>query len=85
MECRRQGIDVPGRLSLMGFGDFELGRECEPAISTIRVDAKGIGTRAGELLRDLFDGRGADWAPSIDLGIEVVPRGTTAAPRRPAL
>ncbi len=85
MECRRQGIDVPGRLSLLGFGDFELGRECEPAISTIRVDAKGIGTKAGVLLRDLFDGRGRDLPPSIDLGIEVVPRGTTAAPRRNAL
>lgn len=82
MECRRQGIDVPGQVSILGFGDFEVGRECEPAISTIRVDAKGIGTRSGELLRELIDGRGADVPETIDLGIEVVSRGTTAAPSR---
>ncbi len=82
MECRRQGVEVPGRVSIMGFGDFELGRECEPAISTIRVDAKGIGTRTGLLLRDLFEGRGQETPPSIDLGIEVVPRGTTAGTGR---
>jgi LacI family transcriptional regulator, gluconate utilization system Gnt-I transcriptional repressor len=81
MECRRQGVDVPGRLSLMGFGDFEVGRECEPAISTIRVDAKGIGARTGRLLRDLIDGEGAQAPQTLDLGIEVIPRGTTAAPR----
>ncbi len=77
MECRRRGVEVPGQVSIMGFGDFEVGRECEPAISTIRVDAKGIGARAGELLRALFEGAGAG-ANALDLGIEVVPRGTTA-------
>jgi LacI family gluconate utilization system Gnt-I transcriptional repressor len=82
MECRRQGIEVPGRISLMGFGDFEVGRECEPAISTIRVDAKGIGTRTGQLLRELIDGKGAEAPASVDLGIEIVPRGTTPAARR---
>jgi len=78
MECRRRGLDVPGRLSIMGFGDFELGRESEPPISTIRVDAKGIGARTGRLLRDLFDGEGRGGPAALDLGIEIVARGTTA-------
>ena len=82
MECRRRGIDVPGRLSVIGFGDFHLGRECEPAISTVRVDAQGIGTRTGELLLELFEGAERTGPAAFDLGIEVVAPGTTA-PRIP--
>lgn len=79
MECRRRGIGVPDRLSIMGFGDFEVGRQCEPSISTVRVDAKGIGLRTGELLRRLLAGAttsGVD-AASVDIGIEIVARATT--------
>lgn len=79
MECRRRGIDVPGRVSIMGFGDFEVGRQCEPAISTIRVDAKAIGADTGRLLLGLFADDAADRGERrIDADIAVVARSTTA-------
>lgn len=79
MECRRRGIDVPGAVAIMGFGDFEVGRQCEPAISTVRVDAKAIGEKTGRLLLETLTGAGASRAPwTEDVGVSVVARGTTA-------
>ena len=49
-ECQRRGWSVPGRLAIAGFGDFELSRCCHPRLTTISVDAPGIGAAAGDLL-----------------------------------
>ncbi|KQT54664.1 transcriptional regulator [Aureimonas sp. Leaf454] len=86
MECRRRGIDVPGGIAVLGFGDFEIGRQCEPAISTVRVDAKAIGEETGRLLLELFDRTDGTPPPILrDVGISVVGRGTTALrPARPS-
>ena len=46
MECRRRGIDVPGRLAITGFGDFEIARACFPSITTIGCDWKKLGRNA---------------------------------------
>ncbi|PRD44760.1 transcriptional regulator [Phyllobacterium phragmitis] len=81
MECHRRGIKVPADLSLMGFGDFDIARQCVPAITTIRVDAAQIGRLTGEMLVRLFneEGGAADLQPStIDVGFTLVPRQTTA-------
>ncbi|WP_307269231.1 LacI family DNA-binding transcriptional regulator [Labrys wisconsinensis] len=83
MECRRRGIRVPEDLSLIGFGDFEIGRQCVPSIDTIRVDAQRIGRRTGELLLALLGkGSPAGEPASLDVGFELVVRETTAAARR---
>jgi LacI family gluconate utilization system Gnt-I transcriptional repressor len=50
MECQRRGWDVPGRIAIAGFGDFEVSRACHPRITTIALDCVGIGQAAGELL-----------------------------------
>ena len=50
-ECQRRGWAVPGRIAIAGFGDFELSRSCHPRLTTISVDAPGIGEAAGTLLR----------------------------------
>jgi LacI family gluconate utilization system Gnt-I transcriptional repressor len=50
MECQRRGWDVPGRLAIAGFGDFEVSRTCHPRITTVALDCAGIGRAAGELL-----------------------------------
>lgn len=78
MECRRRGVDVPGRLSLMGFGDFEIGRVSCPSLTTIAVDAEGIGRRAGQLIRGLLRGEAADQPQEIDVGFTLHARETTA-------
>ena len=49
-ECQRRGWAVPGRLAIAGFGDFELSRSCHPRLTTVSVDATGIGMAVGDLL-----------------------------------
>ncbi len=86
MECRRRGIDVPGGLSLLGFGDFEIGQQVVPALSTVSVDFGDLGNRAGRLAVELLQRAGTagdegdvQGDRTVDLGFTVVPRGTTRA------
>jgi LacI family gluconate utilization system Gnt-I transcriptional repressor len=48
--CRRKGIEVPGQVALAGLGDFEVGQEIEPPLSTVRVPRYDLGRRAAEVL-----------------------------------
>lgn len=82
MECHRRGISVPDQISLMGFGDFDVGQVCFPALTTIGVNARDIGRSTGTLLRTLL-GKGADaQGPArIAVGFELIQRGTTRAAR----
>lgn len=65
MECHRRGIRVPEQISILGFGDFDIGRQCYPAISTIRVDAQMIGRKAGELLLSILEAEKALPFPKV--------------------
>jgi LacI family gluconate utilization system Gnt-I transcriptional repressor len=56
MECQRRGWNVPGRIAIAGFGDFEVARACHPRITTVAVDCVGLGKAAGELLLRVMDG-----------------------------
>ena len=71
-ECARRGIAVPGRLAIAGFGDFEVARECHPALTTVRIPGREMGRRAATLILDRLAGRPAP--PRVDLGFEVVLR-----------
>ncbi|VWD15651.1 LacI family transcription regulator [Burkholderia lata] len=50
MECHRRGLSVPADIAVAGFGNFEVAACCHPAITTVSVDAYGIGLRTGEAL-----------------------------------
>ena len=50
MECQRRGWQVPKRVAVAGFGDFEIARCSHPRITTVAVDCHEIGRIAGELL-----------------------------------
>ena len=81
MECQRRGITVPEQLSVMGFGNFEIGAELNPALTTVHVDFRALGRRTGELLLELL-ADGAAAAPRvIDVGLSIIER---AAVRRTA-
>ena len=43
LACRRRGIDVPGRLAVAGFGDFDLAQPTGLDITTVRVSGLEIG------------------------------------------
>ena len=49
-ECQRRGWNVPERIAIAGFGDFEVARSCHPRLTTVAIDCAGIGRAAGQLL-----------------------------------
>lgn len=53
--CQRRGVSVPDRISIAGFGNYEVGAICVPAITTIDPSPRQIGTDAARLLCDLLD------------------------------
>jgi LacI family gluconate utilization system Gnt-I transcriptional repressor len=73
-ECQRRGVDIPGQLSLIGFGDFEIASEINPALTTIHVDFRALGQRTGRLLLDLIEDGNARTPEIIDVGLTVVER-----------
>lgn len=80
MECQRRGIRVPDDLAIAGFGNFEIGTQTNPSLTTVRVDCTGIGRRTGQLLRDLLATSNADHLVEqemTDLGFDVVERQST--------
>jgi LacI family gluconate utilization system Gnt-I transcriptional repressor len=56
-ECQRRGVDVPGRLWIAGFGDYEIAGIAVPAMTTINPFPRDIGARTAELVLDVLDGR----------------------------
>ncbi|WP_328394494.1 LacI family DNA-binding transcriptional regulator [Nocardia sp. NBC_00416] len=73
LAAQRRGITVPDRLAITGFGDFEMARHINPALTTVSVDIEEIGTRAADLLLARLSG-----APiantSVDVGYRIVTR-----------
>lgn len=79
MECQRRGIKVPEQIGIIGFGNFDIGRQVHPAITTIGVDATEIGKRTGELLLSVLepsDGRIQPRNERVDVGFQLIERET---------
>lgn len=80
MECKRRGVDVPGRMAIAGFGDFDVARYCYPSITTVAVDCHRIGCQAGELLLSTLEAHrlGEQVVPEIKMiNYSIVSRQTT--------
>lgn len=56
---RRRGVDVPGRISVIGFDDMPISVDVTPALSTVRLPLEEIGVRAMSLALREPDGEGA--------------------------
>jgi len=46
----RAGLDLPRDLSIVGIGDFRGSAEIEPALTTVRLPARRIGSQAADML-----------------------------------
>jgi LacI family transcriptional regulator, gluconate utilization system Gnt-I transcriptional repressor len=77
MECQRRGLSVPGDIAIAGFGNFEIAACCHPTITTVSVDAYGIGERTGEAILTALaavDGAAARQPAKTRIQYTVVPR-----------
>jgi LacI family transcriptional regulator, gluconate utilization system Gnt-I transcriptional repressor len=73
LACRRCGVDVPGRLAVAGFGDFDLAQPTGLDITTVRVSGLEIGNFAGTLLLTRL--RGERVARAVhDVGFSIIRR-----------
>lgn len=74
-EARVQGIAVPARVAVCGFGDFELAQESEPPITSVSIDGAAMGRlAAGNLLARLSGGQ----PPArVLVPFRIIPRATT--------
>ena len=77
-QCQRLGVEVPARLAIAGFGDFEIAEAALPSLTTVRIPGERIGrTAARMLVAALSAPRGAESATIeriVDLGFELVLR-----------
>lgn len=77
-EAQRRGIDIPGRLSLVGFDDLPLTKHVSPALTTVAVPAVRMGTLAAQGLLAAIETGGLP--ESVELDAPLVVRETTAPP-----
>jgi len=78
MACRDAGIHVPGRMSITGVDNTDLGATQTPGLTSVRTPVVEIGTAAAEQLVARLEGRA--YTPQQCLPFELVRRGSTAAP-----
>ena len=72
-EAQAMGIDVPGRLAVVGLGDLSFSRDLNPALTTVRIDGAHIGATAARFIverseeREVRDG-------IVDIGFSIIER-----------
>ncbi|MBH2546724.1 LacI family DNA-binding transcriptional regulator [Serratia marcescens] len=49
-ECQRRRIKVPNNLAVVGFGNSEFSRVCQPPLTTMTIPHRDIGIQAGQAL-----------------------------------
>ncbi|OWT71498.1 MULTISPECIES: LacI family DNA-binding transcriptional regulator [unclassified Achromobacter] len=73
IEAREHGIAVPDQLAVVGFGDHVLAADTSPALTTIRIDGRRIGTQAAEWIVQRAAGHAVS-ARVQDIGFELIVR-----------
>lgn len=76
LEARRRGLRVPDDLAILGFGDTDIADGVTPGLTTISVDSRDLGRRAGDMLLRRLGGE-AGFDPVAVLDLELIRRGST--------
>jgi LacI family gluconate utilization system Gnt-I transcriptional repressor len=72
----RLGLAVPQRVAVAGFNDLTGSDQMLPPLTTVRTPRAEIGHAAAAMLLKLMRGEAVD-VPCVDLGYEVLVRGST--------
>lgn len=79
----KRGRQVPESLSVVGYDDIGVAQYFIPALTTVRQDRAQIGAIAARLLLNKLTGKHVPDAKSDQiLGVELIERNSTAAPKR---
>lgn len=75
-ECMRRGWAVPDRISVVGFGDYEIASELPPGLSTVHTPGDKIGQVAAQMIIARCNGKPLK-RNVVDVGYRLVVRGST--------
>lgn len=78
LACRQAGVDVPGRMSITGVDNTDLGATQTPGLTSIATPVTQLGRAAAEQLVARLEG--ATWEAFQQYPVELVCRGSTAPP-----
>ncbi len=56
-ECQRRGVPVPERISIAGFGDYEIAGISVPSLTTINPHPRQIGEQAAGIIIEALGGK----------------------------
>jgi DNA-binding LacI/PurR family transcriptional regulator len=76
-QLRKEGIDVPRRVSVVGFDDVSAGAYTYPPLTTIRQNVLGLGAAGTTALIDSLEGRKPLTGEHAMLPVELVIREST--------
>src|ERR1700712_1099136 len=70
-EALAGGIDVPGQLGVIGFGDLDFAADLHPALTTVHINGAAIGQQAARFIVDRAEGRGVEQRV-VDIGFSIL-------------
>jgi LacI family gluconate utilization system Gnt-I transcriptional repressor len=75
-ECQRRGVDVPERVLIAGFGDYEIASISVPPLTTINPFPSKIGALSADLIVAALDGL-LEGPQTIRIATELLIRGSS--------
>ena len=80
LECQERGISVPKELSIAGFDDLDFAAHLMPPLTTVRVPANEIGTKAAAYILARINNEAV--LPNTEIVVNLIVRKSTAPPLR---
>lgn len=78
LECYKQGMSIPGEISIAGFDDLDFAAHLSPSLTTVRVPADEIGSKAAEFLLSCIHNKSV--LPITEISVNLVVRASTGPP-----